>query len=73
MVIDVEMAELDGMQCLERLKRLERPRTFASSSTPRSINKRQAVLEAGAHDFIPKGDPELLREALERLTGLERS
>jgi hypothetical protein len=30
-------------------------------------------MDAGAYDFIAKGDVTLLREALERVTGLERA
>jgi excisionase family DNA binding protein len=72
-VVDVQMKGLDGMKCLERLKAIEstsRIRTVVFSS---QHDKRRAVLEAGANDFVPKGDIALLRESVERLTGVERA
>src|SRR5262245_53625800 len=71
-VVDVQMKGLDGMKCLERLKAIEatsRIRTIVFSSQQ---DKRRAVLEAGANDFVPKGDIALLRESLERHMGVER-
>jgi excisionase family DNA binding protein len=71
-VIDVQLRGLDGMRCLERLRAIEatsRIRTIVFSS---QHDKRRAALDAGANDFVPKGDVALLRESIERLTGVER-
>jgi excisionase family DNA binding protein len=71
-IVDVQMKGLDGMRCLERLKAIEatsRIRTIVFSS---QHDKRRAVLEAGANDFVPKGDVTLLRESIERLMGVDR-
>lgn len=73
MVIDVDMSGLDGIRCLQRLKSIERTshiRTIVHSSDE---HRRRQAMDAGAFDFVPKGDVTLLREALERVTGLERS
>jgi excisionase family DNA binding protein len=72
-VVDVQMKGLDGMKCLERLKAIEatsRIRTIVFSAQQ---DKRRAVLEMGANDFVPKGDVALLRESIERLLGVERA
>jgi len=71
-VVDVQMKGLDGMRCLERLRAIDatsRIRTIVFSAQQ---DKRRAVLEAGANDFVPKGDVALLRESIERLMGVER-
>jgi excisionase family DNA binding protein len=71
-VVDVQMRGLDGIRCLERLKAIEltsRIRTVVFSAQQ---DKRRAVLEAGANDFVPKGDVALLRESIERLMGVDR-
>jgi excisionase family DNA binding protein len=73
MVIDVDMSGLDGVRCLERLKSIESTshiRTIVYSSEEQ---RRRAAMDAGAFDFIPKGELTLLREVLERATGLERT
>src|SRR5258708_1055270 len=67
-VIDVQMKGLDGIRYLERLRAIEstvRIRTVVFSA---QHDKRRAVLEAGANDFVPKTELALLRESLERLT-----
>jgi excisionase family DNA binding protein len=72
-VIDIQMRAMDGIKCLERLRAIEATshvRTVVFSS---QVDKRRAALEAGANDFVSKGDVTLLREALERLTGLDRT
>jgi excisionase family DNA binding protein len=73
LVIEVEMAEFDGIKCIERLKGLESTSHIRVVVYSAQQQQRQAALQAGANDFIVKGEANLLREALERLTGLERS
>jgi len=72
-VIDVEVSGLDGIRCVERLKSIESTshiRTIVYSSEE---SRRRSAMDAGAYDFIAKGDVTLLREALERMAGLERA
>ncbi len=71
-VIDVQLKGLDGMRCLERLTALEATSKIRAVVFSAQHEKRRAVLDAGASDFVPKGDVSVLREALERLTGLDR-
>jgi CheY-like chemotaxis protein len=71
-VIDVQMKGLDGMKCLERLKAIEATSRIRIVVFSAQQEKRRPVLDAGANDFVPKGDVALLRESIERLTGAER-
>jgi excisionase family DNA binding protein len=71
-VIDVQMRGLDGMRCLERLKANETTSKIRTIVFSAQQDKRRAVLDAGANDFVPKGDVGLLRESIERLVGSER-
>jgi PleD family two-component response regulator len=66
------MKGLDGMKCLERLRAIESTSRIRTVVFSAQHDKRRAVLEAGANDFVPKGDVALLRESIERLTGVER-
>src|SRR6185436_15662217 len=70
-VIDVQMKAMDGMRCLERLRSMEATSHVRMVVFSSQAEKRRTALEAGANDFVPKGDVTLLRESLERLTGLE--
>jgi excisionase family DNA binding protein len=73
MVLDVELNGLDGIRCLERLKAMDatsRIRTVVYSSHE---NQKRAAIDAGASEFVVKGDLGELRECLERVTGLERA
>jgi len=72
-VIDLQMRGLDGLRCLERLRALEATSRMRAVVFSQQIDKRRAALDAGANDFIPKGDLASLRESLERLTGVERT
>jgi excisionase family DNA binding protein len=72
-VVDVQMKGFDGIRCLERLKAIEATARIRMVVFSAQQDKRRAVLEAGASDFVPKSDVALLRESLERLTGLDRA
>jgi excisionase family DNA binding protein len=71
LVIDVDVHGLDGLRCIGRLKEIESTahiRTIVYSSDER----RRPAMDAGAFDFVARGELTLLREALERGTGVER-
>ena len=71
-IVDVQMKGLDGMRCLERLKAIEATSKIRTVVFSAQQDRRRAVLEAGANDFVPKGDLALLRESIERLVGVDR-
>jgi PleD family two-component response regulator len=72
-VIDVDMSALDGMRCVERLRTMESTSHIRTVVYSRAEPRRRSAIDAGAFDFVAKGEVTLLREALERATGLERS
>lgn len=72
LVLDVEMAGLDGVRCLDRLRALERTAHIRCIVYSGAEGLRKAATEAGAYDFIKRGDVAALRDSLERLMGLER-
>ena len=69
MVIDVDMRGSTGFAASSASSRSKRLRTSAPSSTPREQSQRRSAMDAGAYDFIAKGEVTLLREALERWPG----
>ena len=71
-VLDIKTAGINGLHLLERLKAIEATahiRTIVYSSHE---DMRKPALEAGAYDFIVKGEVSELRDALELLMGLDR-
>jgi len=73
MVIDVDMSGLDGIRCVERLKSIESTSHIRTIVYSTEESRRRSAMDAGAYDFIAKGEVTLLREALERMAGLERA
>jgi excisionase family DNA binding protein len=73
LVLELDMQGLDGIRCLERLKMIDATSHVRCVVYSEKEEAKRQAMEAGASDFIPKGDPAQLRDALERLTGLERS
>jgi excisionase family DNA binding protein len=72
LVLDVKMPGLDGVRCLERLHRIESTAHIRCLVYSAHEESRKAATEAGAYDFIKKGELSELRDSLERLMGLER-
>jgi excisionase family DNA binding protein len=73
LVLDVEMQGLDGLCCLERLHRIDATSHVRCVVYSTHEAKREAALAAGAVEFVTKGEIGDLRDALERMTGLDRS
>jgi len=73
LVIDVDMKGLDGIRCVERLKSIESTSHIRTIVYSTEESRRRSAMDAGAYDFIAKGEVTLLREALERMAGLERA
>jgi CheY-like chemotaxis protein len=72
MVLDVEMNGLDGIRCLERLKMIDATSHIRCIVYSSQTDQKRAALDGGASEFVIKGDVTELKEALERVTGLER-
>jgi PleD family two-component response regulator len=61
------------LRLLERLKSIEATAHIRSIVYSSQEEMRKPVLEAGAYDFILKGEVSELRDSLERLMGLDRA
>jgi excisionase family DNA binding protein len=72
LVLDVKMPGLDGVRCLERLRGIEATSHIRCLVYSMHEDQKKAATEAGAYDFIKKGELAELRDSLERLMGLER-
>lgn len=72
MILDLKMPGLDGLRCLERLRALETTAHIRCIIYSESEDMKKNATEAGAYDFIKKGETSELRDSLERLMGLER-
>jgi len=73
MVIDIDMRGLDGIRCLERLKMIDATSHIRCVVYSSQTDQKRSATDAGASEFVLKGDVTELRETLERLTGLERA
>jgi len=72
LVLDLALPGVDALRFLERLKAIEATAAIRLIVYSSQDQQRRAALEAGASDFIPKGEIALLRESIERWTGLDR-
>jgi excisionase family DNA binding protein len=73
LIIDVKMPGLDGVKCLERLRSIDATAHIRCIVYSSHDDMKKNATEAGAYDFIKKGEAAELRDSLERLMGLERS
>lgn len=72
LVLDVKMPGLDGVKCLERLRSIEATSHIRCIVYSTHEEMKKNATDAGAYDFIKKGEAVELRDSLERLMGLER-
>jgi excisionase family DNA binding protein len=72
LVLDVKMPGLDGVKVLERLRSIEATSHIRCIVYSSHEEMKKSATEAGAYDFIGKGEASDLRDSLERLMGLER-
>lgn len=72
LVLDVKMPGLDGVRILERLRSIESTSHIRCIIYSNHEEMKKNATEAGAYDFIGKGEASELRDSLERLMGLER-
>jgi excisionase family DNA binding protein len=72
LVLDLALPGVDALKFVERLKVIEATASMRVIVYSAQDPQRRAALEAGANDFVPKGEIALLRESIERFTGLDR-
>ena len=72
LILDIKMPGLDGVRCLERLRSIDVTGHIRCLVYSAHEDGKKAATEAGAYDFIKKGELAELRDSLERLMGLER-
>lgn len=72
LILDVRMPGLDGVRALERLRTIDATAHIRCIVYSDHEETKKAATEAGAYDFIKKGELADLRDSLERLMGLER-
>ncbi|WP_434048181.1 response regulator [Sorangium cellulosum] len=72
LILDVMMPGLDGVRCLERLRSIDATSHIRCIVYSNHEEMKKNATEAGAYDFIKKGEAGEQRDSLERLMGLER-
>jgi PleD family two-component response regulator len=72
MILDVKMQGLDGLRCLERLRSIDATSHIRCIVYSETEDVKKSATEAGAYDFIKKGEVGELCDSLKRLMGLER-
>lgn len=72
LVLDVKMPGLDGVKVLERLRAIDATSHIRGIVYSSHEEMKKSATDAGAYDFIAKGEASELRDSLERLMGLER-
>jgi excisionase family DNA binding protein len=73
LVFDISMTGLDGVKCLERLRNIDITSHIRCIVYSTHAELKKNATEAGAYDFIKKGEMAELKDSLERLMGLDRS
>jgi excisionase family DNA binding protein len=72
LIFDIKMPGLDGIRCLERLRSIDTTAHIRCLIYSAHDEIKKNATDAGAYDFIKKGEVAELRDSLERLMGLER-
>lgn len=72
LIFDVKMPGLDGIRALERLRSIDTTAHIRCLVYSMHDELKKNATDAGAYDFIKKGEVAELRDSLERLMGLER-
>jgi len=72
LVLDLTLPGVDALKFVERLKVIEATAAIRVIVYSAQDPQRRAALEAGANDFVPKGEIALLRESIERFTAFDR-
>jgi excisionase family DNA binding protein len=72
LILDVRTPGLDGVRALERLRAIDATAHIRCIVYSAHEEAKKAATDAGAYDFIKKGELAELRDSLERLMGVER-
>jgi len=72
LILDVKTPGLDGVRALERLRAIDATAHIRCIVYSGYEEAKKAATDAGAYDFIKKGELAELRDSLERLMGVER-
>ena len=72
-IFDTKTPGIDGLRLLERLKSIEATAHIRTIVYSAQEEMRKPALEAGAYDFVLKGEVSELRDSLELLMGLDRA
>lgn len=72
LILDIRMPGLDGIRALERLRSIDTTAHIRCIVYSTNEESKKTATDAGAYDFIKKGELSDLRDSLERLMGLER-
>lgn len=72
LILDVKTPGLDGVRALERLRAIDATAHIRCIVYSGHEEAKKAATDAGAYDFIKKGELAELRDSLERLMGVER-
>ena len=72
LILDVKTPGLDGVRALERLRAIDATAHIRCIVYSAHEDAKKAATDAGAYDFIKKGELAELRDSLERLMGVER-
>jgi excisionase family DNA binding protein len=72
LILDVKTPGLDGVRALERLRAIDATAHIRCIVYSGHEDAKKAATDAGAYDFIKKGELAELRDSLERLMGVER-
>ena len=72
LVLDLALPGVDALRFVERLRAIETTAPIRLIVYCAQDGQRRAALDAGANDFVSKGELALLRESIERWTGLDR-
>lgn len=72
LMVDLDIQGFDGVHFLERLRSLEATSHIRNLVFTRKADLGNRAMDSGAVEVLDKGDLAQVRDALERLTGLER-
>lgn len=72
LVLDVDVPGVDGLRCLARLRSIEVTSHIRCIVYSSRGDLKKPATEAGAYDFVQKGDAAELCDSLEKLMGLTR-
>ncbi len=72
LLLDLDMPGFDGLHFLDRIRSLEATAHIRTLVFAKKADAGEKARTAGAVDVLDKGDGGALRDALERLTGIER-